>query len=148
MSVTTTVQGADEVIRAMEHIVSKDVVKVLRTAVTKGSRIVAAKIRAAAPIGKTKRLRKSVSVRSPKRKRKGEAVAKLAKVRAPHAHLIEQGTKQRRTKSGANRGLVTPRPFSRRAFRAAQGEAVQKVEAEIKSGIDKAINAAATKGKT
>lgn len=28
-----------------------------------------------------------------------------------HAHLLESGTKQRKTKSGKNRGKISPRPF-------------------------------------
>lgn len=48
-----------------------------------------------------------------------------------HAHLIEFGTKSRRTKSGANRGVMPKHPFMEPAFEATSGEVLERVRVSI-----------------
>lgn len=51
-----------------------------------------------------------------KRRIKGGAEVYVGPYRARHAHLIEFGTAPRRTKSGAFRGAMRPRPYMRPAW--------------------------------
>lgn len=61
---------------------------------------------------KTGKLRKSIN--SFKSRYKDGGV--IAGAFAPHAHLIEAGTKKRVTKTGRSTGLLQPRPFVRPAL--------------------------------
>lgn len=54
---------------------------------------------------------------------------------APHAHLIEFGTKERTTKSGAYRGRVEPVEFMRRARDAKEGAIRRALKRAIIAGI-------------
>ena len=54
---------------------------------------------------------------------------------APHAHFIPLGTAERRTKSGANRGKVTPRGFVPQAY----SRSLPKAMAEMQKAFDKAV---------
>jgi HK97 gp10 family phage protein len=51
------------------------------------------------------------------------------------AHLLERGTKLRRTKAGANRGAMPARPFLLPAFTANEGRIVQVFEAVIDEAL-------------
>jgi hypothetical protein len=59
-------------------------------------------------------------------------------VRKPYkySHLIEDGTVQRKTKSGVNRGKVTPRPFLQPAFSAIQHQFQAILEKNIQEAFD------------
>jgi hypothetical protein len=50
-------------------------------------------------------------------------------------HLVEYGTKQRKTKKGANRGKMTAEPFMEPAWEQTKG----KVEASINDEVGKAL---------
>lgn len=58
----------------------------------------------------------SKNQRRGKRRVKGGAEVYVGPYRARHAHLIEFGTGPRRTKSGAYRGALRPRPYMRPAW--------------------------------
>ena len=77
------------------------------------------------PIGtKTGNLRRAIKNYGP-RARKDWPVAWKLKVDAPHAHLLEFGTEERKTKSGASRGRIEPGKFAflRQAFYGSEAEA-------------------------
>jgi HK97 gp10 family phage protein len=65
-------------------------------------------------------------------KRKGEAGTRRP---ANYAHLVENGTVQRKTKSGANRGSVTPNPFTKRTSEAV----AQQVQSILESAVNDAL---------
>jgi HK97 gp10 family phage protein len=46
-------------------------------------------------------------------------------------HLVEFGTKVRRTRKGANRGLMRPKPFMRPAFTATKGQIEKDIALQI-----------------
>lgn len=66
-----------------------------RRAVQYTGQLIAREARAAAPVGKTKRLRKSVRFKWERRYRKGPITAGKVTVGAPHGHLITMGTQER-----------------------------------------------------
>lgn len=89
--------------------------------------IVQPKVKAAlnGPIGtKTGNLRKAIKNYAP-RARKNWPVAWKLKVDAPHAHLLEFGTQERFTNTGARRGRIEPGKFAflRQAFYGSEAEA-------------------------
>lgn len=53
------------------------------------------------------------------------------KYRGYHGHLIEFGTTIRETKSGANRGNVTPDPFMEPAFNQTSGQVENRINGSI-----------------
>ena len=100
-------------VRAMEDVPKKIARSETRKAVTRASKFFKQEVQLAAPVGKTKALSKKI-YRATKFKRYGRAFeARIGydKNKTPHAFIIEDGTKNRKTKSGANRGNVTARKF-------------------------------------
>ncbi len=61
--------------------------------------------------------------------------------KAPQAHWMEFGTAERTTKSGANRGHVTPQPYMRPALATKRAEAI----AAMGQGYRELIETAATR---
>jgi len=57
---------------------------------------------------------------------------------APHAHLIEFGTKERFRKSGGSTGQMTPNPFMTRAWDASKHDCLQIIIKELRTEIAKA----------
>lgn len=66
-----------------------------RRAVQYTGQLIAREARAAAPAGKTRRLRKSVRFKWERRYRKGPITAGKVTVGSPHGHLITMGTAER-----------------------------------------------------
>ena len=96
-----------------------------------------------APRGKTGNLRKSLAVSRGRRVRRyGRrlvAVVGPAWPEGAHGHLIERGTRRRRTKTGADRGIMPARPFLEPAYDATKTAAVAKVKQKIRQGIEREV---------
>lgn len=63
-----------------------------------------------------------------------------------HGHLNERGTVQRRTKSGANRGRMTAKPFVEPAWNATQGLVEGSMQADLQFVIVRTMKKYAKKG--
>lgn len=50
-------------------------------------------------------------------------------------HLVEFGTKKRRTKSGANRGVMPKEPFAEPAWRQTQGQVQDSIKVELGKSV-------------
>ena len=59
--------------------------------------------------------------------------------KAPHFHLLELGTAQRKNKRGANRGRVVPRLMMTKAFEGGEDEAINIFKKRMKSRIKKLV---------
>ncbi len=105
MSFTVKVDSS-EVTAALDELDAKGTKQALQKATKKGATFLAQKARPEAP-RKTGKLRKSVTARAAKRDKPGSFVT----ARAPHRHLVQQGTAARFNKSGAYRGRMTANPF-------------------------------------
>ena len=57
-----------------------------------------------------------------------------------HAHLLDLGTEERTTKSGANRGKVTANNFWSDAIRSNESAAISKVYEGIERGVTRILN--------
>lgn len=52
-----------------------------------------------------------------------------------HGTIVERGTANRRTKSGANRGAMPANPFLEPAFHGKQAAALERIRAEVTKGL-------------
>ncbi|NDD52970.1 hypothetical protein EBZ39_03680 [bacterium] len=115
------IDGLAELGKQLEALPAKVAKKILRPAIRKAAKPVAAECKATAPVGPTGNLKRSFKVRAMKlrgRRRKngvGVVITSPGSGRAPHAHLVEKGTQLRRKKSGAATGIMPANPFMQRA---------------------------------
>ena len=144
------VQGVEELERKLNSLAYAGASRASAKGIRAGLKVLEKAQKAAAPVGTAGRVRKgkviipggmkrsirSRFLKSGKGPEKGMQTAKAGlnvgrkrrdPLRAPHGHLYTLGTKQRRTKSGANRGVMPARPFIAQASRAVENEAIQAV---------------------
>lgn len=114
------IEGLKELGQKLETLPAKVAKKIMRPAIRKASKPLAAECKATAPVGPTGNLKASFKVRAMKmrgRRRKnsvGIVITSPGSGKAPHAHLVEKGTKPRRTKSGKSTGTMPENPFMQR----------------------------------
>lgn len=142
---TTGIAELDAAFKRLGSIVVRN--KIIRPALTKGARVLKANLKTLIPkrSGKLKRaidyIVTTVGGESRGRARRatgGEVMAKVGARKGKgggHFHLVDQGTKVRRNKKGANRGRVKGAHYLERATRQSANE-VQRVIAEgVADGI-------------
>jgi len=56
---------------------------------------------------------------------------------APHAHMVEYGTSQRATGSGASRGKMGRNPFFRRGLERSRNRAIEEIKQIVGKGVSK-----------
>lgn len=139
--------------------------KVCRRAINRGASVIQKGIQSAAPIGKTKSIRKEIGKKVNAKKpglvtvKIGVGVGKKKKSAKgaksePHGHLIALGTGDRytgtrtwKTRKGlkrsrqtgnrkAYRGRVTPKPFVKQGTAASQGQAQSVIVSTMREGIE------------
>jgi len=112
--VKVEVKGLDELQRDLNKLAESFTPKSLQPILKQEADTFAGKLSPLAPVGKTGNLRKGVKAWTPKiTARRPDAMAR-ADVKykiAPHVHLVEYGTAERYTKSGAYRGYAPAQPF-------------------------------------
>ena len=113
-SITFQLLGAQELADKFRQLSRSVEKQAAQRALSHAARFYARKVKAAAPRGKTGNLRKSIRPRQGLKKYFPSALVVAARPLGAHAHLIERGTKQRKTKSSQNRGRVKANPFFRR----------------------------------
>lgn len=74
------------------------------------------------------------------KKKDGKAYAGFKRPKGAHAHLLEAGTKERYTKTGAYRGKVKAYNFHKDAVTKKEGEVLRTVEESIMKSIEKITN--------
>ena len=60
-------------------------------------------------------------------------------LKAPHAHLVHNGTGERSNKSGASRGVMPPQPFFWPNIRALRKRMRARISRKIRKGMQKAV---------
>lgn len=137
-------EGFDRVEAALAAVRPSKIASEAGRAQRKGLRPALAAAKANAPVGDgpaegRKRLRRTLRVVSPKRKkRRGEVAATLVKAAAPHAHFSEEGTDERATGDGRKRGRVTPRHWMRSAYQRVERQVVSTFSTDFGERIVKA----------
>jgi len=145
---TNTVQfvltGEKELKWMLESLPRKMSGPVVRKALREGSKPILAAARAAAPVGDTGNLKKSMSpgrgIRIKTYRNSGVTLAVIGPSwpLGAHGHLIEFGTKLRETETGASRGVGPAIPFLRPAFDANVGRAQRIIASVMADGLAKA----------
>jgi hypothetical protein len=80
----------------------------VRQAAADEANLMASVVQAQYPAGKTGKLRAGVRVKD---ESLNDTVLLRVRSLAPHSHLVEKGTAQRRTRRGWNRGVMPKRPL-------------------------------------
>lgn len=120
-----------EVTEALDDLGSRDTSKTLQKALKKSGNFLAAKARAEAP-RKPRKLRSSVRARNAKRDKPGVVVSARHRL----SPIVQHGTKDRFTKSGAFRGRITANPFISRTADRYDDAALDIAEQELSKQLD------------
>jgi hypothetical protein len=107
MSATVTWSGLDELREALRHL-PQALAQEAQTIVQAHAEAARRAVVAAYPV-RTGRLKNGVTLTVQPSRFGGAAIVRS---RAPHAHLFEYGTGQRRSRTGANRGRMPPAPLA------------------------------------
>lgn len=118
--------------------------RIIRQALKAGGAQILKRAKQLAPKGKTGNLRRSLAVSRGRRIRKyphGNLVAILGPSwpLGAHGHLIEKGTRLRKTKDGASRGRMPAQPFMGPAFEGRKERALRVLREKIRQGIKREL---------
>ena len=116
--------------------------KYIRKAVTEATKSLRSEVRAATPKGLTGNLRKGLST---KFKYRSEGAGFFSfrvgfdRKKAPHALLVEEGTKPRYTKKGAYRGRGPARRFFKPLIERHAPSVAQRLAERLRAGLEQAM---------
>lgn len=137
MNVKVTLTGVEEIDAVFKGLPTVLQDKVLQDAHAKAVSFTVNRAKLLAPEGPTGNLVDSIGVvraRGKGRTEMGLVYAgprRRGKNRAPHAHLVEFGTKRRENKRGANRGVMPAKPFMQPAWNQTKGEVMRVIPVEL-----------------
>jgi hypothetical protein len=120
-----------EVTEALDELTAKDTKGALQKAVKKAGNFLAGKARAEAP-PHPRKLKRSVRARNAKRDKPGAVVSGRHRL----SPIVQGGTKDRFTKSGAFRGRITANPFIARTADRYDDEALRIAEDELERQLE------------
>lgn len=123
-----------ELIRKLERLDGRLRGSIARKAMRAASAPVIAAERQTAPVD-LGNLRQSITKKIRTKAGRTYAVIGPAVPEGAHAHLVESGTKERFTASGASRGSVTGVKWMERAFNQSAPQAIKEIEQKIKEGL-------------
>jgi len=141
MSVRISVTGDKELDSKLKAMSAKMSHSVLGAAHYAAAKPLIEKARLLAPEGPNGYLVDSIgAIKTPSKKANEVGEVKAGpRRRAPykgfHGHLVERGTKERETKSGANRGVMPEHPFMEPAFNQTKGTIESRIRTELKKQI-------------
>lgn len=139
------VTGAKEVDNVLRGLPLQLTDKILQNSFADAAKPLVQSAKSLAPKGETLNLSNSIGVtKEPAKTLVNRAVGQIqagpqrkGKYKGYTGHLIEFGTTVRETKSGANRGNVTPNPFMEPAFNQTKGQ----VESRTNDSIGRKLSA-------
>lgn len=140
MNVNISITGAKEIDAVLKAMPKELTHKVLGAAHANAAKPLVEKEKLLAPEGPTGHLVDSIGVVKTTFKKAntiGEVKVgpRTGRFKGNHGHLVEFGTKPRRTKSGANRGIMPAHPFAKPAFDQTKGQ----VEGGIAQAVGKVV---------
>lgn len=138
MRANMSLAGADELQGGLKLIGTKGAKRVVRAEMTKTSRRLTRSVKQQAPVGPSKNLKRSIMFRIATYAN-GNIVGIIGsrKGQAPHAHIVEEGTKERFTEEGASRGEMPALHFVKKTYNALASLLQQWLLDGIKHGIVK-----------
>jgi HK97 gp10 family phage protein len=110
--------------------------KVARAALKAATKPTVRAMRRGAPVDEGD-LKKDINSRTVTKSRHPIHIAVGTSPKAPHGHLIELGTDERFTESGARRGKVAPKPFASRAFDETKNKVVANLGRETSKRLSR-----------
>lgn len=146
---TTYVTGKRRIDKKLDRLEDKVRTKFMRSNVSKAGTVLRKAVAAAAPVGKTKKLKKAIGKSTKKVRGQGDGGADFQGLRvgtnvgkkgdkaAPHAHLVALGTKKRQTKDGKSLGRMKKNDFVKKAAKRAWRAAIRKLRSGLWSDIKK-----------
>lgn len=164
LSFGVRVTGVEQLIKSLQHLSRAIAARVMRKAVTKATAPLLKAVRQAAPVGPKKKdnpkagglLKKSVMRKLVSYPGTSVAVVGTSYKRAPHDHLVHDGTRPRfittLNRGGTKRlkgqrrkfvGVMPANPFVKREFKAHKSQINQTLESEVAAGIQEEAKKAA-----
>jgi hypothetical protein len=137
MSVKISVTGNKQIDKVLEGLPLQVTHQILGVAHAAAAKPLVEKEKLLAPEGPTGNLIDSIgAVKTPIKKANaiGEVQVgprRTRKMRGHHGHLVEFGTRPRKTKKGAYRGIMPKKPFADPAFRATQPIVVKNISEQV-----------------
>jgi len=140
-----TVQGYNELIDNLNTVIDRTTAEKLKSGFLAGAMIVRDAAKANAPDNKKRKtgyhLKEAVFA-APGKKTASDTLVGVSRSRrktgspsAPHGILVHEGTQDRKTKSGANRGRVVANPFFKRAVEQTKGKVAAKIVDTMKVAV-------------
>ncbi len=136
-----TINGADDVYKALGAISKSLPERTIYSANRAASKVLVEREKLLAPEGPTGNLVDSIGAIKPSKKSGREVGSVVVGPRRKNGykgfagHFVEYGTKQRRNKRGANRGVMPNEPFAEPAF----NQTKVQIEGSIKTELQKAV---------
>lgn len=148
MPTNQNITGGAELQAALSSLPAKIEKNIMRAAVRAGAAVLRAEARTNAPVA-TGALKKSIRISSKAKGGKINVTVKAGGKLAPHAYLVEYGTRPHQIKPGEAEALSVggtvvggvmhpgsqPKPFMRPAFDAKAQEAIEAVSAKIRERL-------------
>lgn len=137
MSVKISISGISEIDKALMMMPKVLTHQVLGNAHAAAAKPLISKAQLAAPEGPTGNLVDSIgAIKTPIKKAGsiGEVTVgprRTRRHRGHHGHLVEFGTRARKNKRGANRGIMPAKPFMRPSFEATKPQVIELIRVEI-----------------
>ena len=142
---TVIIEGEKEFYDAIDRLVKSVKPDKIEPVTFKAAQMVTRASRKEAPVGPTGNLKKSVRTKRLRRfgSTPAPSISAINRKKAPHAHLVHDGTGERIAKRGRYRGRrfgrMTAQPFHRKAWNETKGNVLGYIEKEVKKLIDGAV---------
>ncbi len=136
--VAVSIEGIDELNETLDKVIKSVGPDVVEPLFMEGAKTIQAAVKAAAPKGPTGNLKKGIKVKHLEKIGNNPRSA-MVKSTAPHDHLVEFGTKPRRTKKGKYTGAMSANPFFRPAVDATLPGVINQITNQLKQKIDQAV---------
>jgi HK97 gp10 family phage protein len=151
MKATAQLKGDKEFLQLLKELPSAANEQIVGGAYMRSAKPLVQKEKLLAPEGPTGNLVDSIGAfRTPKRRRTqiGEVTVgprRGRRYKGNAGHLVEFGTKQRRTRKGANRGKMTKHPFVKPAWEATKNQILDSMTSEMRKSYLRVMKRYASK---
>ena len=136
-----SLSGADELHRTLQEMAKKLGKEKTTAILAEAAKIVTRAVRIFAPKGPTGNLRRAAYDKGLPVKAwyPAVAIAAMRGRKAPHAHLVEYGTRPRYTKLGKSTGIMPSTPYFSGAWGAVKGQVESHIESRLSEELDEAM---------
>lgn len=132
-----SVTGVREIDKVLEELPKQMTHVILGAAHVAAAKPLVERAKLSAPEGPTGNLVDSIGAVKISAKRAGKVgevwvgPRRKGRYKGYHGHMVEFGTKRRKTKKGANRGVMPAKPFMKPSFEATKNEVERQIATQI-----------------